>query len=31
MGSVVKQYEENPIHFLMGKTGTALNFIRMVC
>lgn len=20
MGSVVKQYEENPLHFLMGKT-----------
>lgn len=26
MGSVVKQYEENPLHFLMGKTETALNF-----
>lgn len=26
MGSVVKQYEENPLHFLMGKTRNVLNF-----
>lgn len=30
MGCVVKQYEENPLHFLMGKTGIALNFNRRV-